>query len=210
MNWLRPAVGLLFVFPCLMFYSGCAYRVNLNPNIAPTANIANPIPFKIGLFIPEETKSLTITDNASWTTKYTFEVGESLQSVIIQAVDRVFASYELLETYPASQTLVDRNLDLVALAKVTSAMATLHLEEGFLTSYAQGSTTISVQLTFYTPDMLQLASVMGSGMGLGSEGVGFSTGKKEFSKSVEIAIQNLGDDLIQQMYGNYDIRKMAE
>ena len=86
----------------------------------------------------------------------------------------------------------------------------INLREGFFTNEAQGSTTISVQLTLYTPDMLQLASVMGSGMGLGSEGVAFSTGKKEFSKSVETAIQNLGDDLIQQMYGNYDIRKMAE
>ena len=206
----RRVLVALIVFLCLMFHSGCAYTVNLNPNIAPTANIANPIPLKVGIFIPEETKSLTITDKPRWNVKYTFKVGESIQSVLIQAIDRVFVSYELLETYPTSQMIVDRNLDLAVIAKVTSAMTTLNLEEGFFQNDAQGSTSISVQLTFYTTEMLQFASVMGSGMGIGSEGMALSTGKKEFSKSVESAIRNLGDDLIQQMYGNYDIRKKAE
>ena len=47
-------------------------------------------------------------------------------------------------------------------------------------------------------------------MGIGSEGLGFGTGKKEYSASVESALRNLGDDMVHQINGNYDIRKKAE
>ena len=58
--------------------------------------------------------------------------------------------------------------------------------------------------------MLQFTAVMASGMGIGSEGLGFGTGEKEYSASVESALRNLGDDMVHQINGNYDIRKKAE
>ena len=58
--------------------------------------------------------------------------------------------------------------------------------------------------------MLQFTLVAATGMGLGSEGMFLSTGKKEYSASVESALRNLGDAIVHQIYGNYDIRKKAE
>lgn len=189
---------------------GCSYTVSLNPNITPTANIANPIGLSVGLFIPEETKSLTTADRPNWAYKYTFQLGPSLESIITHATKRVFSSVQTLESYPTSRMITDRQLDIAVIAKVTSAMTTLNQKPGFFSSDADGNTSISVQLTFYTREMVQLASIIGSGVGIASESWVLSTGKKEFSKSVESSIRNLGDDLVQQMYGNYDIRKMAE
>ena len=46
---------------------------------------------------------------------------------------------------------------------------------------------------------------------MGDEGIDLlSSGKSEFSVSVESAIRNLGNNLVQQIYRNYDIRKPAE
>ena len=190
--------------------SGCAHTVNLSPNLAPTANIANPVPLKMGLFIPEAVKSYQTQDKSDWATQYTFEIGPALEGIISKSVERVFTSTESLAAYPTAQAFVDRGLDLVGVAKVTSAMTSLNTQEGFLQNTAKGTTNISVQVTFYNPQMIQVASIIGSGTGIGSQGVGLSTGKKEFSVSVEAAIRHLGDDLIQQIYGNYDIRKLAE
>lgn len=103
-----------------------------------------------------------------------------------------------------------RNLDIVVIAKVTSGKVSLNLKQGFFQNSAEGSTALSVQLVFYDHEMLQLTTVVGSGMGIGSEGLTFSTGKKEYSASLESALRNLGDDMVHQINGNYDIRKKAE
>lgn len=201
---------ILAVGGAAILLAGCSYTVSMNPNIAPTASIANQIDLKVGLFIPEGVKGLTVTDSPTPVYKYTFRVGKSIESLITKATDRVFSSVDVLESYPTSQMIYDRQLALVITAKVTSAMLNLTHKQGFFSHEAGGNASFSVQLTFYTPEMLQLTSVVASGMGIGSESWGLSSGQKEFSASVESAIRNLGDDLVQQMYGNYDIRKMAE
>ena len=64
---------------------------------------------------------------------------------------------------------------------------------------------------FYDTEMIQYATVMASGIGIASERIGFfSRGQKEYAVSVEDAIVNLSNDMVRQMYGNYDIRKKAE
>lgn len=190
---------------------GCSYTVSLNPGISPTANIANPINSKIGLFIPEETVSVSISDRPAPAIKYTFLVGKSLESIISQSVRRVFTAVEVLEAYPTQKMITERGLNLVCIAKVESANISLNYKQGvFFQSDADGSTVISIQLTFYLPDMIQLVVVRASGMGVASEGWGFGSGEKEFSKSVESAIRSLGDDLVHQIYGNYDIRKLSD
>lgn len=62
-----------------------------------------------------------------------------------------------------------------------------------------------------TSDLIQLTAVQGPGTGVGDQTIGLlSTGKSEFAVSVESAVRNLGDNLIHQIYGNYDIRTFAE
>ena len=61
-----------------------------------------------------------------------------------------------------------------------------------------------------TLKMLQVTTVMGTGIGMASEGLAFTTGEEEYAASVESALRNLGDDLIHQINGNYDIRKKSE
>ena len=204
MNPLKYVIGLLAII-----LVGCSYSVKMDPNIDPTANIANPINLKVGLFIPEETRRLTISDRAHLD-KYTFHVGEAIESIITKSTRRVFVYVEELDSYPTQQMIAERKLDFIALAKVTSAKVALNLEQGFFQYDAEGSTSLSVQLTFYDYEMLQFTVVTATGMGIGSEGMFLSTGKNEYSASVESALRNLGDAIVHQIYGNYDIRKKAE
>ncbi len=204
MNLLKYTVGLL-----ALIFVGCSYSVKMNPNIDPTANIANPINLKVGLFIPEETRTLTMSDKVG-INKYTFHVGEAVESILMKSTRRVFSNVEVLESYPTQQMIADRKLELAVLAKVTSGKVSLNMEQGFFQADAEGTTSISVQLTAYDQEMLQIALVTASGMGLGSEGLFMATGKEEYSASVESALRNLGDDIVHQIYGNYDIRKRTE
>ena len=204
MDLLKYAVILLAVI-----LIGCAYSVKMDPNIEPTANIANSINLKVGLFIPEETRSFEVGDRVNLN-KYTFQAGEALESIITKSASRVFAHVEILESHPTQQMISQRKLDIVTIAKVTSGKVSLNLDQGFFQNDAEGSTSLSVQLVFYDREMIQLTTVIASGMGIGSEGLLFTTGEKEYSASVESALRNLGDDMVHQINGNYDIRKKAE
>jgi len=200
----------MVVCACVVALVGCSYTVKLDPNIDPTANIANALPLRVGLFIPEETKTYVMSDRSDLD-KYTFQVGEALESIITKSTQRVFKEVEILDANPTEQMIGDLALDYAIIAKVTSAKVALNSDEGFFQDSLEGSTQLSVQLSFLDPRLIQAASVLASGQGIGSKGRGaFSTGKSEYSASVESALRNLGDDLIHQMYGNYDIRKMAD
>jgi len=163
------------------------------------------------LFVPEDVKSFSVEDNSDWAHKYTFNIGEAATSIVTKSMTRVFATVENLDTYPTQQMIAERHLDLVAVPKFTSAAVSLNQKSGFFQDSATGSTQVSVQITFYTPDMIQMTAIQGSGMGVASKGMGaFTTGKSEYSSSVEDALRNLGDDLVHQTYGNYDIRKAVD
>ena len=207
MKMLKYMLVLLVLL--VIMSTGCAYNVMLDPNIDPSANIANAIDLRVGVFIPEETQKFEISDNVNLT-KYNFYVGLALDSIIMKSTRRVFAHVEKLDSYPTQQTIAQSNLDLVVIAKVTSGKVSLNLKQGFLQNEAAGSTSLSVQMAFYDPKLLQVTTVVGTGIGIDSKGLGLTTGEKEYSASVESALRNLADDLINQINGNYDIRKMGE
>ena len=198
---------------------GCSHSVVINPNIAPTANIANAMKLKVGLFIPISTRDFAMSDRIRSdslraddlirSAKYTFHVGEALTSIITKSTSRVFSTVEVLGSSPTQQMIVESNLDLVIIARVTSGQVSLSREDGFLVDDAEGSTSLSIQLTVYDNEMRQLTIIGASGMATSSEGV-VGIGQKAFSASVESALQNLGDELMYHIYGNYDIRKKAE
>ena len=176
----------------------CAYNVILDPNITPTVNIANRIDLKVGLLIPEEMKSFTLSDRPNFLAKYTIEIGTALENVV-------------LRSSPTQQMLIERQLALYIVPSVESGSTSLHEDEGLFRIDAKGSPTLSVQMQFYTDQMIQLALIGASGMGVASNSVQlFSLGKKEHSASVERAVHNLGNELVQKMYGNYDVRTFAE
>jgi hypothetical protein len=213
MKNLQLTLGLLVIM-----LVGCSYGVVINPNITPTANIANPMQLKAGLFIPATTRVFTISDSIRMK-KYTFHVGEALASIITKSTNRVFSSVEVLESLPTQQMIVEKNLDLTILARVTSGQVSLSQSDGIVFDDAEGSTSLSVQLTFYDNEMHEFAIIGASGMATSSKAIGLpgnskvpllSTGQKEFSASVESALRNLSDELVYQIYGNYDIRKKAE
>ncbi|MFZ2052553.1 MAG: hypothetical protein WAU81_00015 [Candidatus Aminicenantales bacterium] len=117
----------------------------------------------------------------------------------------------MLESYPTEVIVAERNLDLVSTVRITEADAALSTQEGFFTTDATGNIQISANLSFSDRKLIQFASVQATGTGMGNQGVDmFSTGKKEFSAPIEVAIRNLGNSIVQQVYGNYDIRKRAE
>ncbi len=193
----------------ILFSTGCAYNIMMDPNIDPTANIANPIKLRVGVFVPEDTQKLEINDNIR-AVKYNFYAGLALDSIIMKSTHRVFVHVEKLESYPTQQQIDQSKLDLVAIAKVSSAKVSLNLKQGLFQNEAEGTASLSVQMTFLDPKLIQLTTVTATGIGMDSKGLGLTTGKKEYSASVESALRNLGDDLINQMNGNFDIRKLGE
>ncbi len=203
------------VLVAIIVLVSCTYRVTINPNITPTANIANQLKLKVGLFIPESTRNFIISDRvqaqaAINADRYIFYAGKALTSIITKSTRRVFTSVEILNSSPTRQMIAESNFNLVAIARVTSGQVSLSRSSGFFSEDAEGNTSLSIQLTFYDQEMRQFTTIGVSGMGSTAEGLGFGQGRKEFSASVETAIRNLGDELVYQIYGNYDIRRIAE
>jgi len=195
----------------LIFHMSCTHTATIRPNLDVTATIANPLNLSVGLYIPPEVKGLQMSDRADWADKYIFKVGDAVSSVIYKALARVFRKVELLETYPTEAMIAERGLDFVSTATITEANAALQSQQGFFTVDATGNIQISANLTFSDSKLIQFSSVQATGTGMGNQGVDmFSTGKKEFGAPVEVAIRNLGNNIVQQVYGNYDIRKRAE
>jgi len=202
---------VLFSALSLAFITGCTHTAAVRTNIDVTATIANQLDFKVGLFIPPEVKGLEMTDRADWANKYTFKAGDAISSVIYKAFARVFKYVELLESYPTEVLITERNLDLVSTVRITEANAALSSQTGFFTVDATGNIQISANLSFSDRKLIQFTSVQATGTGMGNQGMDMlSTGKNEFSAPVEVAIRNLGNNIVQLVYGNYDIRKRQE
>jgi len=200
-----------FTLISLALITGCTHTAAVRPNIDVTATIANQLDFNVGLFIPPEVKGLEMTDRANWADKYIFKVGEAISSVIYKALARVFKNVELLESYPTEVIVAERNLDFVTTVRITEASAALSTQTGFFTVDATGNIQVSANLSFSDRKLIQFASIQATGTGMGNQEVDMlSTGKKEFSAPIEVAVRNLGNNIIQQVYGNYDIRKRAE
>lgn len=206
MHVLKTAAGLM----AIVLVTGCTHSISMNPNIGPSANIATPVDLRVGVFIPVDVSQFVIDDRSDLD-KYIFEIGESLESVITKSANRVFSRVSMLDAQPTGEVIEESALDLVMIPRVTAAMVTLNKEEGPFQDDARGNTAITVELMFYDTEMIQYTTVMASGIGIASERIGFfSRGQKEYSASVEDAIVNLSNDMVRQMYGNYDIRKKGE
>ena len=206
MHALKLAAGLTMA----LLVTGCTHSIRMNPNLGPTASIARPVDLRVGLYIPEEVRGFVITDRPDLE-KYVFEIGASLESIVTKSANRVFSVVSILDAQPAGDVIGERRLDLVMIPRVTSAMVSLNREEGPFQDDARGSTAVSVEVMFYDAEMIQFTSVMASGVGITSERIGFfSRGQREYAASVEDALNNLSNDLVRQMYGNYDIRKKGE
>ena len=206
MHKLKLAAGLA----AAVLVAGCTHSIRMDPNIGPTASIARPVDLKVGLYIPEEVKGFVISDRPDLE-KFVFEIGASLESIITKSANRVFSRVAMLDAQPTDDVIGERELDLVMIPRVTSAMMSLNKDEGPFQDDARGSTAITVELMFYDAEMIQLTAVMASGVGIASERIGFfSRGQREYAASVEDALNNLSNDMVRQMYGNYDIRKMGE
>jgi hypothetical protein len=195
----------------LMMIAGCSHKVTVRPNLDVTATIANQLDFKVGLYIPPEVKGLTMSDKANWANEYSFNVGESVSSIIHKSLSRVFRYVEILEAYPTEMMISERALDFIGIARITEANVGLNVQEGFFSNKAAGNTQITTSISFFDEKLLQFTAIQATGTGMGKEGIGvFSSGKDEFVVSVESAIRNLGNNIVQQIYGNYDIRKRSE
>ena len=206
MHALKLAAGLTMA----LLVTGCTHSIRMNPNLGPTANIARPVDLRVGLYIPEEVRGFVITDRPDLE-KYVFEIGASLESIVTKSANRVFSVVSILDAQPTGEVIEEGQLDLVMIPRVTSAMVSLNREEGPFQDDARGSTAVSVEVMFYDAEMIQFTSVMASGVGITSERIGFfSRGQQEYAASVEDALNNLSNDLVRQMYGNYDIRKKGE
>lgn len=213
MNSLKHAMGLSLV----VLLSGCTHNVALNPNITPTASVGRAVDLRVGLYVPDEVRGYVISDTeGSSLDKYVFPVGESLDQIIHRSAARVFTHVASLVADPTSEVLEERNLDLAIVPRILEARVTLGTSEGAFQDEAVGTTTISVELSVYDEEMIRLTTVVGNGVGNASERKGlftdsiFGGAQKEYAVSVEDALRSLGNDMVRQMYSNYDIRKRAE
>ena len=202
-------------FALFIFLSGCTHSVTMNPNISPTAAIARPVDLRVGLYIPGGVRSYVISDSQD-IDKYVFQIGESLESIITESTTRVFSHIAVLEAHPTDVTLNEQDLDLAIVPRVLAASVSLDTEEGLFQDEARGTTTISVELSFYDSEMISFTTVIANGVGNASQKKGFFSGsflggsKEEYAASVENALSSLSNDLVMQVFGNYDIRKKGD
>ena len=203
---------------CLVLFvllSGCTHRVVMDPNISPTAAIARALDLRVGLYIPDEVRDFAISDSED-IDKYVFQIGESLVSIISQSTSRVFTNVDVLHSQPTDAALAEQGLDLAIIPRVLAARVSLDTEEGLFQDEARGTTSISVELTCYDREMIMRTTVVANGVGNASQRKGLFSGslfggaKEEYAVSVENALSSLSNDLVRQIYGNYDIRQMEE
>lgn len=207
---MKKCLYLLILFFLIGLY-GCSHKVTIRPDLDITASIANQMNFRVGLYIPPEVKYLKMSDQADWANKYSFDVGRSVSSIIFKSCQRIFTYVELIEAYPTEILANERNLDYIVLARISEANVALNVQEGFFQSDAEGNCQITANLAFLEKNLIQFTSITATGTGIGNEGIAaFSSGKDEFVIAVEMAIRNLGNNIVQQIYGNFDIRKRAE
>ena len=147
MDFIIIRLNFIIVLLAIIICSGCAFNVQLDPNIDPTANIANSIDLKVGLFIPEDTKKSEISDNINLS-KYNFYIGQALESIITKSHRRVFTHVEVLESYPTQQMINERKLDLAVIAKMTSGKVSLNLKQGFLQKRSGGKHDLICSMCF--------------------------------------------------------------
>ena len=160
MNLLRIPMGLtLFIL-----MSGCTHSVTMNPNISPTATIARAVDLRVGLYIPDDVRNYVISDSQN-IDKYVFQIGESLESIITKSTTRVVSHIAMLEAQPTITTLNEQDLDLAIIPRVLAATVSLDTQEGFFQDEARGTTTISVELTFYDSEMISFTTVVANGVG---------------------------------------------
>jgi len=202
--------GLVAVIAVFLSMTGCTHTIALNPNIGPTANIAQPVKLKVGLYFPMEFREYILSDSPDLD-RYVFEIGSSLESIVKQSVSRVFTEVVAMESDPMLQAMAEQDIDLVAIPKVNSARIALNVDEGPIQDEAQGSTSITIELMFFDKEMIGFTTVLATGSHTASERIGFfSRGQKEFTVSIEEAVNALSNDLVRQLYGNYDIRKKGD
>ena len=135
----------------------------------------------------------------------------AVSNTINQATRRVFQKVQELEAYPTEQMTIERGLDLVIIPRLNEATLALNTEIGFWGNDAAGAMHLAVEMAVFTREFMQLTMVRATGNGIGEQGIGlFSSGKSEFSVSVENALRDMGNNAVQQLYGNYDIRQFVE
>ena len=152
------------------------------------------------MFFTEELKSLQINDivqESEFSTKYIFNVGEALKPLIARSLSRAFTSCEELDAYPTTQAFIEKELDLVGVAKVEWAYVSLSFRDRLVATTREGSADIGVGIEFYGSDMEEITSITATGEALDSVTGWVSSSK--YANSVNLAIRNLGDDLIQKI-----------
>ena len=190
----------------------CTHHVTLNTTASIDATVARQLQVSVGLYLSPALKQGKLEDRADWENKYVFDnFGAAVSNTINQATRRVFQKVQELEAYPTEQMMIERGLDLVIIPRLNEATLALNTEIGFWGNDAAGAMHLAVEMAVFTREFMQLTMVRATGNGIGEQGIGlFSSGKSEFSVSVENALRDMGNNAVQQLYGNYDIRQFVE
>ena len=170
------------------------------------------IDLRVGLFIAGEDQLSARLHHDSKSVKEGELRGldKALESTMTKACRRVFSSVHVLESDPIQEMTDNVELDLIVIAKLMGSGGRFGYQSEGLWNRGESDHSLSVKLTFYTHDMNQVTSVEASGKG-SSESIGIMSTPEQRAlvKSVKVAIRNLGDDIVQQVYNNPDMRKLA-
>ena len=169
-----------------------------------------PNDLRVGLFVADEVKLSGMLHNPCRGIKEEPSLDRDLESAITKAFRRLFTSAHVLESDPIQEMTDNVELDLIVIAKLMGSGGRFGYQSEGLWNRGESDYSLSVQLTFYTHDMNQVTSVEASGKG-SSESIGIMSTPEQRAlvKSVKVAIRNLGDDIVQQVYNNPDMRKLA-
>lgn len=172
-----------------------------------------PINLRVGLFVAGDDQ---LSTRLRYHTKSTKEgelrgLDRILESAITKACRRVFSSVHVLESEPTQEMTDNEEMDLIVIAKLMGSGGTFGYEGATVWNRGESDHSLSVKLTFYSQEMEQITSIKASGAG-SAESIGIlsTPEKRALVKSVKAAIRNLGDDIVQQVQVNPDIRKITE
>ncbi|MDE0041247.1 MAG: hypothetical protein OXT74_04375 [Candidatus Poribacteria bacterium] len=170
-----------------------------------------PINLRVGLFVVDNVQLSALLHYPSRGMEEELRLDNTLESAIAKAFRRVYSSVDILESYPTQQTTDSKHLDFVVIAEVLGGGGSVGHEGSQLWNRGEADHSLSVKLIFYTHEMKQVTSVKASGAGSGeSIRFLFTAEKNAADKAIKAAMRSLGDDIVQQVHVNPDIRNIAK
>jgi len=188
-------------------FTGCTHQVSLRTQSS-TLTYADKLPIKVGVYIPDEIKSLTVetpaTGSACEGNSYPMEIGPYLSDAIINGIQTACAEVVPVRT----QTAFTDDMKFIIVPRVNGMNTDLSFNESFFSMNFKG--TFQGNLTCNVVDksgkVVYSFAASGNGFNSGS-GSSCASGTDALQRATESGLQQIADNIAQTLNSSTQVRQ---